>query len=86
MSTHTVIRAFKTPTRRFAVGQSVTEQDVAGPVPFGDWVAKGFIQPPVAPEPAAEPTILTVAGDDHGFDPGADDGPAPHDDGTEPAD
>ena len=48
MSQHTVAKPFKTPTRRFAVGQPVTEQDVTGPVPFGDWIAKGFIQAPTA--------------------------------------
>lgn len=55
-NTYTVAKPFKTPTRRFAIGQEVDASDVDGPVPFGDWVRKGYITEPVKtaePEPEA---------------------------------
>lgn len=55
---YTVAKPFKTPARRFAVGQSVAPTDIDGPVPFGELVKRGFISTPkAAPQPkAAAPT------------------------------
>jgi hypothetical protein len=55
-----VLRAFKTPQRRFSVGVAVVPSDIDGPMSFDDWVAGGFVgsdEPKpvavVAPEPEA---------------------------------
>lgn len=50
MSQHTVAKPFNTPTRRFAVGQPVTEADITGPLTLAERVALGQIAAP-APEP-----------------------------------
>ncbi|CAO3445734.1 hypothetical protein [Azospirillum argentinense] len=62
----TVVKGFTTPSRRFAVGQTVTPQDIDGPVPFDRWVelehialpkpakaGKGSKAAPTEPEAAA---------------------------------
>ncbi|MBP2233084.1 hypothetical protein J2847_006419 [Azospirillum agricola] len=63
MSTHTVAKPFSTPTRRFAVGQPVTEADITGPLSFAERVALGQIAAPVLdPVPAAEPAPKPAKG------------------------
>lgn len=50
-----VIRAFATSTRRFRVGDCVTDDDFTGPMFLADWVRAGFVAA-TAPAVAATPT------------------------------
>ena len=45
----TVVKGFTTPSRRFAVGQTVTAADIDGPVDFDRWVDLGHIDVPKPP-------------------------------------
>jgi hypothetical protein len=54
-----VARKFNTPSRRFAVGQTVTPQDIAGAVTFDQWKERGFIVE--GPLPTASLTSKTDA-------------------------
>ncbi|MEQ1910804.1 MAG: hypothetical protein ABMA15_18430 [Vicinamibacterales bacterium] len=51
-----VIRAFATSTRRFRVGDCVTESDISGPMSLDDWVRAGFVV-------AAGPAVVTPTPD-----------------------
>lgn len=56
---HSVLRAFSTPTRRFAVGQVITQGDVDGPVPVERLAELGY----VAPVPPIPEDLPKAAGD-----------------------
>lgn len=61
----TVAKAFRTPTRRFAAGATVTAADVAGAAPVDRLVALGHLAPLSVPDSdPVEPGPL-VADDPH---------------------
>ena len=55
MSGYTVTTPFNTPTRRFAVGQSVTEADLDGSLTLKDRVQLGHITAPKPTKAAKAP-------------------------------
>ncbi len=56
-----VAKAFRTPTRRFAVGATVSADDVAGPAPIDRLVALGHLVPLPPPNHAlVEPALPLV--------------------------
>lgn len=54
---YAVLRPFNSPSRRFAVAQIVTADEVDGPVPVEAWEENGFLSPE---NPAAPVKPLTV--------------------------
>ncbi|PWC89837.1 hypothetical protein TSH100_04155 [Azospirillum sp. TSH100] len=55
MGKHIVIKPFNTPTRRFSIGQEVTERDIDGVLTLADWVRLEHLAiiEEVSEEPAA---------------------------------
>lgn len=47
---YVVTQEFKTPLRRFRVGDEVDEADVDGPLTAIDWASKGYLGPVAASE------------------------------------
>lgn len=50
-----VVEEFTTHSRRFKVGDMVSENDVAGDVPLEHWVDTSRLVPAPEPDPAAQP-------------------------------
>lgn len=53
MKTFKVLKAFATPTRRFAVGADVSAEFVDGPLTLGDWQGLGHVEAPTKVKAAA---------------------------------
>ena len=71
MTTHTVLHAFTTPTRRFAPGQTVTAADLDGPLPIARLVQLGCVAAAAEPAPVALPLVLVDEAHIHDPDDGS---------------
>lgn len=54
---YAVLRPFNSPSRRFAVAQIVTADEVDGPVPVEAWEENGFLSPENPENPVKPLTV-----------------------------
>ncbi len=54
---YAVLRPFNSPSRRFAVAQIVTADEVDGPVPVEAWAENGFLSPENPENPVKPLTV-----------------------------